>query len=81
MGEKELCQQDRSMALVITQGPEEGDGMQVGVPQPSEDLLPPILTLSHFSREKATFTGMDQQPFPATQLITPHLLPLPPAAC
>lgn len=36
--------------------------MQVGVPQPSGDLLQPILILSHFSREKAGFSGMDQQP-------------------
>ena len=68
---KELCQLHSSMALVITQGPEAGPwslgvwraGMQVGVPQPSGDLLRTILILSHFfSREKASFSGMDQQP-------------------
>lgn len=70
------------MALVITQGPKEGNGMQVGVPQPSEDLLPPILTLSHFfSREKATFTRDGPASPPCHPAHHPSLLPLPPAAC
>lgn len=62
------------MALVITQGPKAGDGMHVGVPQPSGDLLPPILTLSHFfSREKATFFFSASPCHPAHQPTPPPL--------